>query len=163
MEHPFNVESPNREPLAELATRVVDVDTRIRSLQSQRSTLLAQAHGELTPRHVRSVVDAGRVIEHWATGSAGSTLTDEHGQGLTPEETQVEVARRHAQYAAAVLPYAQALTPAGLVPVAKRLAEKFAGVTFDDRHQHAVRDRRVWITEATTTGRSRRAAAIRII
>lgn len=44
MDLPFNAESPNRGPLAELVTRVVDVETRIRKLQAARSALFAEAH-----------------------------------------------------------------------------------------------------------------------
>ena len=63
------------------------------------------------------------------------------------ESFSAEVARRHALFESTVLPYAQALTPAELVPVAKRLAEKVAGVNFDARHKRAARERRVWVTD----------------
>lgn len=107
----------------------------------------AQAAGDLTTQHVRTVVDAGRIILQHAAEQLGGTLVDADGVLLGEEAAGIEVARRYKLYEAAVLPYALAQTPPLLAPVAKRLAEKVAGVTFNDRHRSAKQYRRVWLTE----------------
>lgn len=107
----------------------------------------AQARGEVTEKHVRGAIDAGRIISHHTSIHAGSTLVDDTGTLLQTDAAEAEIARRYAWYDKALLSRAQSLTPALLAPVAKRLAEKVAGATFDDRHRLANRDRRVTLTD----------------
>lgn len=242
MQHPFNDESPNRGPLADLVSQIVDVDARRRALDAQRDVLLAKAYqlaeseglravglepdsiekqladraqlagvgtsakstaeglprgavvrrdrahrmvraeiasalhvpeshisrdiahavdavewcpklhraqaaGQITAQHVHTVIDAGRIILHRAAARVGGTLVDADGVPLSEEEADREMARRYALYETAVLPYSLTHTAPLLAPVAKRLAEKVAGVTFDDRHEVAKQDRRVWLTD----------------
>lgn len=87
------------------------------------------AHGEgaISAAHASVVVEAGTVI-------GGGDNAD-------------AVARR-AAYEEAVLPYAEAETPARLRPIAKRIAEQFAEVSLDERHAEARKRRRVYVVDA---------------
>lgn len=107
----------------------------------------AQSRGEISEKHVRSIVDAGRIIGHTATVQLGTTLVDADGVPLDAEAAALEIARRYAVYDTAALAQAASLTPNLLTPVAKRIAEKLAGVSFDDRHRVAKRDRSVSLIE----------------
>ncbi len=74
--------------------------------------------------HVQVICDAGVII-----GSGDDALA------------------RHARYEAAVLTYAVVETPGRLRPIAKRLAEQFAEVSLEERHEAARSQRRVEILE----------------
>ncbi|MHA3683178.1 HNH endonuclease signature motif containing protein [Leucobacter sp. HY1908] len=70
------------------------------------------------------------------------------GEALYDEATVArEVARRYALLDRALVVHAKRDTAPKVAPTAKRMAEKLAGVTFDDRHQLAKRDRHVRLVE----------------
>ncbi|MHA3724257.1 hypothetical protein ACXR2T_10295 [Leucobacter sp. HY1910] len=96
------------------------------------------------------------------TATAAETATDtaaELGDGVTGDgetagealydEAAVarETARRYALLDRALVVHAKRDTAPKVAPTAKRMAEKLAGVTFDDRHQLAKRDRHVRLVE----------------
>lgn len=124
-----------------------DISHAVDAAEHCPALLAAQGRGEVTEKHVRGAVDAGRIIGLRANEQIGSTLVDTDGVLLTEEAAQAEVARRYALFDRAVLRHAVSLTPALLVPVAKRIAEKLAGVSFDDRHRITQQDRSVTLTE----------------
>ena len=80
--------------------------------------------GQISVAHVRVICDAGVII------------------GAAPEARA-----KHGLYEAAVLRYAVEETPGRLRPIAKRLAEEYAEVSLDERHEVARRQRRVEIID----------------
>lgn len=105
------------------------------------------AQGHITEKHVRGVIDAGRIIGIRATEQIGTTLTDADGKLLSEPAAIAEITRRYLAFDEQLIPHARTLTSTQLAPVAKRLAEKLAGVSFDDRHRIAKRNRTVTLTE----------------
>ncbi|WP_053353191.1 HNH endonuclease signature motif containing protein [Leucobacter musarum] len=90
-----------------------------------RSAHSALASGEITATHARVIVDSGLVI------GAGDAST---------------VVARRAAYEREVLVHARVETANRLRPIARRLAEEYAERTLDERHEEAVRQRRVVVT-----------------
>ncbi|WP_336662663.1 HNH endonuclease signature motif containing protein [Leucobacter sp. USHLN154] len=84
------------------------------------------AAGEISAAHARVIADAGRRL----------------GVGAAPEV----VARREA-YQAEVFEYARRESVNRLRPIARRIAEQYAGDTLDERHHEEVRRRRVVVQE----------------
>ncbi|WP_346058687.1 HNH endonuclease signature motif containing protein, partial [Leucobacter alluvii] len=84
------------------------------------------AAGEISAAHARVIADAGRRL----------------GVGAAPEV----VARREA-YQAEVLEYARRESVNRLRPIARRIAEQYAGDTLDERHYKEARRRRVVVQE----------------
>lgn len=80
--------------------------------------------GVISMAHVRVICDAGLII-----GSGDEALV------------------KHALYEAAVLQYAVEETPGRLRPIAKRIAEEYAEVSLEQRHETARKQRRVDIVE----------------
>ena len=124
-----------------------DISHAVDSLTHCPTIHHAQTRGQVSEKHLRTIVDAGRIIGIRATEHLGTTLTAPDGTPLNPADAEEEISRRYATFERAILPHAASLTPAQLAPVAKRLAEKLAGVTFDDRHRVANRARTVTLTE----------------
>lgn len=80
----------------------------------------AQGDGRISAGHSRVIVDAGSQIEDDADRAA---------------------------YAAAVLPLAEEESPNRLRALARRIAERFAPSTIDERHRRARSQRRVWVSD----------------
>ncbi|MBK0417971.1 DUF222 domain-containing protein [Leucobacter sp. CSA1] len=89
-------------------------------------TLSALDRAEISYAHARIVASAGMVI----------------GAADTPE-----LRRRRAGYEQEVLEIAVRETPGRLRPIARRLAERWAERTLDERHREAVAERRVCIID----------------
>ncbi|MHA3722491.1 HNH endonuclease signature motif containing protein [Leucobacter sp. HY1910] len=83
------------------------------------------------------------------TGAPSSESPEGNAGGAAYEEAAVarEVARRYALLDRALVVHAKRDTAPKVAPTAKRMAEKLAGVTFDERHQLAKRDRHVRLVE----------------
>ena len=82
--------------------------------------------GRLGEQHTRVVVEAGLVIGG---------------------DDSFECAERRLAYEQAVLPFACEETPNRLRPIAARLAEQFAEIPFDARHEQAKSRRRVFVVD----------------
>ncbi|MHA3684572.1 hypothetical protein ACXR2W_09985 [Leucobacter sp. HY1908] len=83
------------------------------------------------------------------TGAPSSESPEGNAGGAAYDEAAVarEVARRYALLDRALVVHAKRDTAPKVAPTAKRMAEKLAGVTFDERHQLAKRDRHVRLVE----------------
>ena len=86
--------------------------------------------GEVVPQHAGVIADSGRII-----GIPG-----------TPDTS--EVSQRRREYERLVLEKARQVSPNQLRPYARRIAEKYALESIDDRHEREQRHRRVWIETA---------------
>lgn len=82
--------------------------------------------GQLGEQHTRVVVEAGLVIGG---------------------DDSFECAERRFAYEQAVLPFACEETPNRLRPIAVRLAEQFAEIPLDERHEQAKSHRRVFVVD----------------
>ncbi|MHA3724573.1 HNH endonuclease signature motif containing protein [Leucobacter sp. HY1910] len=102
---------------------------------------------------------AAAAADETSSGTAALETAAELGDGVTGDgvtagevaydEAAVArvVARRYALLDRALVAHAKRDTAPKVAPTAKRMAEKLAGVTFDDRHQLAKRDRHVRLVE----------------
>jgi len=84
----------------------------------------ALAGGEISSHHAHVIVEAGQII----------------GAGVDPDAVG-----RRSNYAETVLEGASIMTPADLAARAKRVAERYAETSLDQRHATARRQRRVWV------------------
>lgn len=89
--------------------------------------LEAYASGAVSEQHVQTILEAGAVL----------------GSG-----EDIDAVFRRAAYEEQVLEYAARTSPNRLRPEARTLAEQFAEVPLDARHEWARRERRVWIAAA---------------
>ena len=86
--------------------------------------------GEVAPQHAGVIADSGRII-----GIPGSADT-------------WEISQRRAVYERLVLEKARTVSPNQLRPYARRIAERYALESIDDRHAREQQHRRVWIETA---------------
>ncbi|MGJ0204669.1 HNH endonuclease [Leucobacter sp. gxy201] len=86
--------------------------------------------GEVAPQHAGVIAEAGRII-----GIPGSADTS-------------EISQRRAVYERLVLEKARTVSPNQLRPYARRIAERYALESIDDRHAREQRHRRVWLETA---------------
>ena len=84
----------------------------------------ALSNGHISLDHARVIADAGAVIG---------------------ADTDDETARRRQHYMDRILPIAFHENAARLRPIARRLAEQFAQVSLEERHEVARAERRVWV------------------
>lgn len=89
-------------------------------------THLALQDGAISVAHTEVIVAAGRVIS---------------------DDLTISSVTRRSGYENAVLEHAVVETPAGLRPIARRLAEQYADVTIDERYAVACQRRRVTVTD----------------
>ncbi|WP_449279487.1 DUF222 domain-containing protein [Leucobacter sp. GX0328] len=86
--------------------------------------------GEVAPQHAGVIAEAGRII------------------GIPGSEDTSEIRDRRAVYERLVLDKARTVSPNQLRPYARRIAERYALESIDDRHAREQQHRRVWIETA---------------
>ncbi len=103
------------------------MDLAYRTVYEYRKLVPSLASGAITQQHAQVICDAGLLI------------------GPSNEPSVME---RRAGYEAAVLEIAAVETPNRLLPIARRLAETWAEIPIETRHERARSERRVTVTDA---------------
>ncbi|WP_091225948.1 HNH endonuclease signature motif containing protein [Microbacterium sp. 3J1] len=98
----------------------------------------------------RRMMSAGMLVEEfpavWEAQGAGR-ISAAHSRVIVDAGSRIGSSESREAYAAAVLPLAEAESPNRLRPLARRIAERFAPSTIDERHRRARSQRRVWVSD----------------
>ncbi|MBK0418468.1 DUF222 domain-containing protein [Leucobacter sp. CSA1] len=128
---------------AELAYRAVRAEVAAALRMSERTAEKHLDHARTLTRHYAGVFEALRAGD---LSYRHTTVICDAGAVIGSSDGPDGVIRR-ARYEEAVLPVAIEETPNRLHPVARRLAERFAETSLDERHAAASRLRRVFIID----------------
>lgn len=99
--------------------------------------------GAINAQHARVILEAGEVLGLPCLPDLSSAVGDKAAMGA---DEALERERKRAEYESRVLEYATQTTPHRLRPIAQRIAEEYAAVSLDVRHDREIAYRAVWLT-----------------
>ena len=101
--------------------------------------------GAINGQHARVILEAGEIVG--APRSPGlAAAVGEEAAALADDAREREREQKRAEYESRVLAYATQTTPHRLRPIAQRIAEEYAEVSLDERHEREIAYRAVWLT-----------------